>query len=69
MYIGNHGYESWIHNTSTFGTGYGNRPAQAGKSGTDKGFPLKNESNDSDVINDVDAQDTESDEEQNKTEN
>ncbi|MDE6318131.1 MAG: hypothetical protein K2M22_00130 [Lachnospiraceae bacterium] len=68
MYIGNHGYESWIHNTSASGTGYGYRPAQTGKSGTDQAFPLKNESNDSDVINDADAQDTESDEGQNKTE-
>lgn len=69
MNIGNHGYESWIHNTSTSRTGYGNRSAQSGKSGADKAFPLKNEINDTGVTNSTDVQNTEQDDEQKETEN
>lgn len=36
MNIGNHGYSSWIHNTSRTGYGYGKSAARTGKAGTGK---------------------------------
>lgn len=69
MNVGNQGYESWIHNTSQTGYGNGSRSAQTGKSGADKAFPLRNEKNDTVVTNGINAQNTEPDDEQDKTEN
>lgn len=51
MNIGNHGYSSWIQNTSRTGYGYGQSAAQTGKVGAGKTFFGGNEINDTDVIN------------------
>lgn len=51
MNIGNHGYSSWIHNTSRTGYGNGSRAAQTGKTGTGKTFFGGSDINDTSVIN------------------
>lgn len=49
MNIGNHGYSSWIHNTSQAGYGYGQSAAQTGKAGTGKTEEKSEEKNTEDM--------------------
>lgn len=51
MNIGNHGYSSWIHNTSRAGYGNGSRAAQTGKSDTDRTYFGGKKLSDTDVTN------------------
>lgn len=65
MNIGN-SYSSWMHNTSR--TGYESRSGQTGKTGAGKPFFGENGINDTDVVNNVPAGNTEEKGEEKKTE-